>query len=284
MDNKIAILILFFNKLEETLACIESFIPSKQAIYVLNNGSDVNLWNNIQQRFGNHPQITLFHSDTNLGVSKGRNYLIERTTEPWVLIIDNDTIVKHSEQWLSKFTKILKEKPNGRVFTLRIYNVHENAYVKPIKVVEHKRKVTIETTEEAVTNCFPCTGSIIHRSIFKTFGLFDESLFVFEDYEFAIRCMHSPKGALKVFHVNDIELLHDHKLQKAKVDKNAVKERYNEERIRESHNSIVMKFNIEFDHNWEWWTRKQVAEMTGGNLIAKIKGRVVKALRLLQNK
>ena len=45
MNNAVAVLIIFFNKLDQTIECIESFIPSQQPIYVLNNGSDKKLWN-----------------------------------------------------------------------------------------------------------------------------------------------------------------------------------------------------------------------------------------------
>lgn len=37
--NAVAVLVLFFNKLDQTKDCIRSFIPSGQMIYVLNNGS-----------------------------------------------------------------------------------------------------------------------------------------------------------------------------------------------------------------------------------------------------
>jgi GT2 family glycosyltransferase len=283
LDNEIAILILFFNKVEETIACIESFIPSKQPIYILNNGSDADLWNRIQHKFCNQRQVTLFHSDTNLGVSKGRNYLIRKTTEPWLLIVDNDVTAKMPLELFNSFARVFSQIPKGKVFTLRVYNVHEAAYVKPIKIVKTERKVTIQTTEDVLTNCFPGTGSIINREIFKTHGLFDESLFVgLEDYEYALRCMQSPEGELSVFHIDDIELIHDHKFQKKKVDKYAVRERYNENRIMESYNHIVKKYDIEFDHDWEWWTRKQVSDMTGSNLIEVIKKGVAKYLPLFK--
>lgn len=279
MDNKIAVLILFFNKLTETIACIESFIPSQQSIYVLNNGSDKKLWKALQEKYSNNRQVIFFHSDTNLGVSVGRNYLIENTLEPWVLIVDNDIIIKDAQNWIFEFQTLLQENPALEVFTFHIYNVHEGHYVKPIRVVKHQRKVFIEDTDDLLTNCFPGTGSVIHRNVFSRHGLFDATLFVgFEDYEYALRCMNSPSGELKVLHTTEIELVHDHRFQKKNIDKNAVKERYNEQRIKESYNSIVKKYDVEFEHDWKWWTRKQVADMTGKTLFQKIKQRVARVI------
>ena len=272
MDNKVAILILFFNKLTETIACIESFIPSQQYVYVLNNGSDKKLWKSLQEKYINKRQVKFFHSESNLGVSVGRNFLIEKTTEPWLLIVDNDIIIKDTQNWINKFHSILQENPALEVFTFHIYNIHEGAYAKPIKVVKHQRKVSIEDSGDLLTNCFPGTGSVIHRNVFNKHGLFDETLFVgFEDYEYALRCMNSASGELKVLHTKEIELLHDHRYQKRSIDKDAVKERYNEQRIKESYDSIVKKYDIEFEHDWQWWTKKQLTDMTGKSLVQKIK-------------
>lgn len=272
MEEKIAVLILFFNKLDETVKCIESFLPSGQPVYVLNNGSDAGLWRALQNKYSNTKQVTLFHSDSNLGVSRGRNLLISQTTEPWLLIVDNDTYIQETEKWAVDFFKYKAAKPGLEVLTLHIFNVHENAFVKPIHVELNNRKVSIVTTNTDTTNCFPGTGSIISRDVFNRHGLFDETMFVgFEDYEYALRCILSEHGALTVHHSSSIDLIHDHKFQKTDIDKHAVKIRYSEERIQSSYNSLVEKYNIEFDHDWQWWTRNQVQVMTQRKWVGKLK-------------
>lgn len=280
MKNQIAILILFYNKLEETIACIESFLPSYQPVYVLNNGSDARLWKRLQAQFGCISQVTFLHSDVNLGISAGRNLLIQRTRELWLLIVDNDVRMKNPSDWVSRFDNLVAQHPVYKVFTLHIYNVHEKADAKPVRIEKKDYRITIESCDEMVTNCFPCTGTILHRSIFETYGLFDESLFVFEDFEYGIRCLHTPEGELSVLHVAEIELIHDHRFQHQNVNKKAIRERYNEQRIRESCCHIEKKYNIKFDHHWEWWTRKQVKEMAGRSLATRIKESIGKRLSL----
>ena len=264
-------MILFFNKLEETIACIDSFLPSGQPIYLLNNGSNENFWHLLQQEYDSNLQVTLFYSSTNLGVSAGRNYLIRHTLEPWLLIVDNDITAKDPVQWYLQMNNVLNEAGGFDAYSLHIFNKHEDCFVSPINVVQNGKKITIETSEELLTNCFPGTGSVVNRNVFLTHGLFDESLFVgFEDYEYALRCMLSSQGALKVLHINQIVFIHDHQVQKSKEDREAVRMRYNENTIRESYNSIVNKYQIEFVHEWEWWTRNQLSEMNRG-LMPKFK-------------
>ena len=247
------------------MACIDSFLPSGQPIYLLNNGSDENFWYLLQQKYNSNPQVTLFYSSTNLGVSAGRNYLIKNTTEPWLLIVDNDITAKEPAQWYWEMDNVLNEAVGLDAYSLHIFNKHEGNFVKPIKVFQNGKKITIETSEELLTNCFPGTGSVVNRNVFLTHGLFDETLFVgFEDYEYALRCMHSSAGALRVLHINQIVFIHDHQVQKSKADKEAVRMRYNEDKIMESYNSIINKYQIEFDHDWEWWTRNQLSLMNRG--------------------
>ena len=258
------------------MACIESFLPSTQPIYLLNNGSDDSLWGTLKKKYHLNKQVTLFHSDINLGVSAGRNYLIKNTSEPWLLIVDNDITAKEPTNWYSHILQYLEKEEGYDAYSLQIFNKHENNYVKPIKVVQNAKKITIETSEEPLTNCFPGTGSVVNRKVFVTNGLFDESLFVgFEDYEYALRCMHSSQGQLKVLHIISIELIHDHRVQKTKADKESVKVRYNENKIRESYTSMINKYQVEFEHNWEWWTRNQIANMNGKSFAERIKDKVL---------
>jgi hypothetical protein len=84
----------------------------------------------------------------------------------------------------------------------------------------------------------------------------------FEDYEYALRALLSDKGSFEVHHIETIKLIHDHQYQKKASDKKAVKQRYNEEKLTASYNRLIEKYGIAFDHDWQWWTRKQVADMT----------------------
>src|SRR6478672_4971911 len=96
MKPTVAVLVLFFNKLDQTIACVESFIPSGEPIYVLNNGSDPKDFQLLQQRFASFDQLRFLDAGKNLGPSGGRNLLIAASTEPWMFFVDNDITVKQS--------------------------------------------------------------------------------------------------------------------------------------------------------------------------------------------
>lgn len=279
MNEQIAILILFYNKLDQTKNCINSFLPSGHKIYVLNNGSNETQWINLQSSYSNHTSVVFFDAGKNLGVSAGRNFLINATKEEWLLSVDNDVTIRPQQNWNELFKVFIQQQLEAKIICPHIYNVHEQAYVDQLNVLKNEKQISIETGSFSTTNCFPGGASIIHRSIFETYGLFDEEMFVgFEDYEFALRAMLSTQGEFKACHIKEIELIHDHQFQKSSKDKEAVRQRYNEEKLKASYDRLVAKYNIVFDHNWQWWTRKQVQEMTENKWLLTMKKRIKKLL------
>lgn len=265
------ILILFFNKVDQTISCINSFLPSGQHIYILNNGSDEQQLQKLQHQFKNNHQVTILDAGKNLGVSGGRNYLIKHTNAPWLLSVDNDITIRPGN-WLQLFEAYIYEHPKAEIVAPLIYNVHEKAYSDQLKVHLENNKVVINTGSFLITNCFPGGASIIKRSVFEKYGLFDEEMFVgFEDYEYALRAMLSENGPFEVHHLHAIELIHDHQYQKKIKDKEAVRQRYNEELLSASYNRLVEKYGVIFEHDWKWWTKNQVTVMTEKTWFSKVK-------------
>lgn len=274
LNNNVAILIIFFNKLSQTILCIESFLAGKQNIYILNNASDEASWKLLKQKYEHNKQVFLFHSDVNLGPARGRNLLIEKCNEEWFFFVDNDICIKPEEGWKTLFDKKVEEQKDALIFCPKVFNVHEDSYASPHHFIKKNGVVYLKNSDNNITNYFSCCGVIIHRKIFDTYGNFDNELFAFEDYEFSIRALCSPLGEFKVYPLDEIELIHDHQVQKNKTDKKAVLERYNEDRIKNSLQRLMDKHSIIFDHEWEWWTRKQVAAMNGQTFIGKVKYRL----------
>jgi hypothetical protein len=76
---------------------------------------------------------------------------------------------------------------------------------------------------------------------------------------------------LEVFSIKGIELIHDHRFQQSSKDKEAVRHRYNKERLSKSYERMIRKYGIEFDHDWQWWTENQIQLMTERPWVSKLK-------------
>ncbi len=256
--KNLAVCILFYEKLEQTIECIRSFLPSGVNIYILNNGSSLSARNALGEFCDNHKQIIIFDSDKNLGVGVGRNYLINHTNEEWLLFVDSDITIKTSN-WVQKFTQCVNHYPDAEVFIPKLFNISESKYVsyRSIRIVEDKAFHDVEIINN-LTNTFPGGASFINRRLFDRVGLYDDKMFVgFEDFELCIRSIRLGIP-IKAYLICIIELIHKHQQTKKNEDKRAVLTRYDSNYLEASFKRMTEKHNIILESNWRNWAANQL--------------------------
>jgi MoaA/NifB/PqqE/SkfB family radical SAM enzyme/GT2 family glycosyltransferase len=254
----LAVCILFLEKPEQTIECIQSFIPSGVNIYILNNGSSLSTRNALGEFCDNYKQIKIFDSDKNLGVGVGRNYLITHTNEEWLLFVDSDITIKTSN-WMQKFTQHVNQYPDVEVFIPKLFNVSEGKYAayKSIRISGDKAIHDVEIRDN-LTNTFPGGAAFTNRRFFKKLGLYDDKMFVgFEDFELCIRGIRlgNPINARLIF---NIELTHKHLQVEKEEDKNAILMRYNINLLESSFNRIIEKHSVILEGDWKKWVSNQL--------------------------
>lgn len=253
----LAIMILFHEKVDQTIECLKSFIPSGQKIYVLNNGSSKESVYQLKKFCKEYPQIKILDAGKNLGVGVGRNYLLQHTQEEWSFFVDNDIYITKNN-WLQNFIIHLKNNPDVEVFIPRLFNLHENNYVTYHALEFSEGRINYLLTEDGKLNNFPGGASIINRKLFKRLGLYDDKMFVgLEDFEFVIKGLLN-NTPIKAKLIDDIELVHDHRKINKAVDKNAVLIRYNEDSIQNSFDRMQAKYpDLNIQHEWRNWVKEQ---------------------------
>lgn len=257
VKQKLAIMILFHEKVEQTIECVKSFLPSGNNIYILNNGSSKESTLVLKDFCKNHNQIKIFDAGKNLGVGVGRNYLIDNTREEWMFFVDNDIYVTNNE-WYDEFLVLKTSYPSIEAFIPKLFNIHESSYVTYHNVgIKDNHIVSFKSTNGLINN-FPGGASIIRRPLFERMGKYDDKMFVgLEDFEFVLRGLIS-NDPVRAILVDSIELVHDHKKIEKKVDKNAVMVRYDEELIQNSFDRMKQKYpEINVQHEWRNWVREQ---------------------------
>jgi GT2 family glycosyltransferase len=270
-NRKLAIIILFFNKLKQTTLCINSFLPSGENIYVLNNGSNKKEFQKLQDQFKSNCNVYFKDAGENLGPAGGRNLMIQNTTEPWLLFVDSDITVLQVEKWKFLLETFMTQNPESEIICPRIFNIHENTYMERLNLKIKGRKMILEKSTDSITNVFPEGGVVIHRNVFMKNGLYDEKMFAFEGFEFALRAIKSQFGELKVSLLSEVDLIHDHQYQINYRDKESVYERYNEDKIGRSFDHFLYKHKIEFEHEWHYWSKNQRDMMTTPYLLRQLR-------------
>lgn len=263
--NKFAVCILFFEKAGQTVECVRSLLASQVPIYILNNNSSEKSARLLKEFCKNYPQVKIFDSPENLGVSGGRNFLIKNTTEEWLFFVDNDIAVR-TKNWLEMINRHISESPEMEVFIPLLWNVHDGffSFSTPFYIKDGTIKRLREMNEDGSTNLFPGGASFVKRSLFDRLGLYDEKMFVgFEDYELAFRAVKSG-NLVKAIQIKDIELIHNHKMAKSEEDRLSIMKRYDPEIHKASSDRIKEKHGIALEDDWKQWISNQSRESIHG--------------------
>jgi len=259
-DLDVAVLILFFERVEQTIQCIESFLPSGVKIYILNNGSTIESRNTLGKFCKFHNKVKILDVDENLGVAAGRNYLISHTSEEWMLFIDSD-ITMQTSRWVRKFLKQVSANREVEVFIPKLYLIPDKKYANYESMVIKDNVICGKKIENDLSNIFPGGASFVHRKLFERLGGYDDQMFTgFEDNELSIRA-HSQGEPVKAKLIHDIKMIHEHLPVKNEADKRAVRTRYQLDHLENSYNRIVRKYGFNMEGDYRAWVKKQTKKM-----------------------
>lgn len=259
--NDFAVLVLFYEKPDQTIECVQSLLSSGVKIYVLNNNSSLASREKLGKFCANYSQVKILDSDNNLGVAKGRNYLLNHTNEQWMLFMDNDIIVKTND-WFDRINKYIQNNADVEVFIPKLFNVHENAFVDHNRLEIEGNRVVHKPLSDRYSNHFPGGASFVSRSVFNRLGLYDDQMFIeLEDCEFGIRGILSEQPICAML-IDDIELHHEHKALSSIEDKKSVFVRYNYKTSQKSFEHIAKKYpDLIFEHEFKDWLETQIRNL-----------------------
>jgi len=267
----LGILILFFEKVDQTIECVGSFMDPGVHIYILNNGSSSESRKKLGEFCSKYSNITIFDSPKNLGPAGGRNYLISNTTEDWLFFADSDITIK-TENWLAIVQDLIAKYPDAEVFVPKRLDVHKKKYARNLPIFLRKGKLFVdEKFKGSVINKFSGGASIVNRKMFERLGLYEEKMFAFEEYEIAIRRIVG-NCPIKAKITDLIELWHDHRIANNEYDRNAAKSRYDFEKHQVSVEYVRKKYGIHIEPSWKYWIENQK------NLLCE--GKVAKSLNI----
>jgi hypothetical protein len=108
--RKVDIIIVNYNSTDYLLKCIHSIydVLEKEiaaSIYVVDNASEDNI-GRLSQAF---PQISLLKNKVNIGFARAVNYCLSRTSAPYIILLNPDTLVEKS--FFTSIFKFMDENP-----------------------------------------------------------------------------------------------------------------------------------------------------------------------------
>jgi len=180
MNKLLNIILLTYNKLENTKKCIENIFKYTSAdfnLIIVDNGSEDDTTFFLNKLEKDNKNIIVKYNEDNIGIIKGRNLGYEvgkRFNTELVFFLDNDQYVL--KNWLRSY---LEYFDNGySVVGKEAWLMREKDFY-PYKRLKNKE-------ESKYFNYCGCGSIMIKNSVFEELGKFDERYkkFYFEDPDF----------------------------------------------------------------------------------------------------
>lgn len=209
---KIAVILVNYNGLNDTLACLASLEKSVLPIQpiVVDNASKYDEGSSISSKF---PNTIVIKTDINKGFSGGNNIAIKYALEnnfDYICLLNNDTEVSPN-----LFEKMLLKCDENTLIAPLIYyyNKPDIIWSAGGDILPNKGNVGHRyiDTKENITNDYECTFAtgccwFAHRNLFKEIGLLSEEYFMYcEDTDYCLRLLQKKK---KILFVHDAILWH----------------------------------------------------------------------------
>jgi len=199
----VSICIPTYNGAQHLRECLDAVLSqsfSNYQVIVVDDQSSDNTWEMLSQYATQDPRITLFKNELNLGLVSNWNRCIELAQGEWIKFVFQDDIIRHDCLEL-----MLKTANVNAPFVLcrRDYFFHseidkatKDFYLQVIPQFDQlfpsaelisPIQVCNAVLSEPLNFFGEPTSTLIHRSIFERFGLFNPAMVQLCDFEYWIR-------------------------------------------------------------------------------------------------
>ena len=200
MYPRLSILIITYNREADTLDLLKNL--QAQADYeqyvgevlVLNNASTVS-YDELKGFVAAHPELKIRYidHDENLGVARGRNYLIQEARYPLLLVLDHDVVFEDTNGIRNAALALdhpLFAQNNTAVLTFSIFYYDTNT--RQLNAFPHKDRRTYEGQHQFLTSYFIGAAHLMKRELFQQTGLYPTDFFYgAEEYDLSFRVLHA---------------------------------------------------------------------------------------------
>ena len=196
----VAIIVLNWNGLNETLKCLESVFNldySNYEVIVIDNASDGNDTEIISHTY---PQVTLLKAEGNLGYTGGNNlgicYALERGVQ-YFWLLNNDAIVDPNT--LSALISLSETSPEIGLASPLIcsqsqpdqvlyYGTYVDLYNQTKRNADNLTVIQYWQEQDSEKVCLWGTALLVKRSLVNDIGYLDDKFFAYyEDMDFSVR-------------------------------------------------------------------------------------------------
>jgi len=208
--NKIAIIIITYNRPADMLALamnIEKLSSKKELleeIIIVNNNSTES-YDAVKSFIQENPSTPFkyIESKENLGVSRGRNFAIDQSKAPILVLIDDDAEFQDTDA-LKRINEAVIENPHAGILAMKILYFQNSQF--QLNAFPHKSFEKRKHLQSFETYYFAGCGNIIVKEAFDIAGPFPTDFFYgMEEYDLSYRILDA---GYTIKYIANIVLLH----------------------------------------------------------------------------
>ena len=208
--NKIAIIIITYNRPADMLALamnIEKLSSKKELLeeVIIVNNNSTESYDAVKSFIQENPSTPFkyIESKENLGVSRGRNFAIEQSKAPILVLIDDDAEFQDTDA-LKRINEAVIENPHAGILAMKILYFQNSQF--QLNAFPHKSFEKRKHLQSFETYYFAGCGNIIVKEAFDIAGPFPTDFFYgMEEYDLSYRVLDA---GYTIKYIANIVLLH----------------------------------------------------------------------------
>ena len=208
--NKIAIIIITYNRPADMLALamnIEKLSSKKELLeeVIIVNNNSTESYDAVKSFIQENPSTPFkyIESKENLGVSRGRNFAIDQSKAPILVLIDDDAEFQDTDA-LKRINEAVIENPHAGILAMKILYFQNSQF--QLNAFPHKSFEKRKHLQSFETYYFAGCGNIIVKEAFDIAGPFPTDFFYgMEEYDLSYRILDA---GYTIKYIADIVLLH----------------------------------------------------------------------------
>lgn len=191
-DNSVDIIILSWDRIEETIQAIESAMAQKgvvSTVIVVDQGSKPNALEQLKVFCDPHDNVILLCNESNMGVPGGRNQASKLGKSEFIVALDNDA--EFIDEWqVAKACALANEHDDVGVLAFRIMRFNSDS--DDLTSWSYHQDIEKWASRSFYTNRFVGAGHLIRRRLFEELSGYDDRLFfLHEEVDFAKRVVNA---------------------------------------------------------------------------------------------
>lgn len=178
-------------ELLKNIAGLDKATDLLQEIIIVNNASTadysaVNQYINTQQQL----PIKYIYSEINLGVAKGRNYAIQQSTAPILIMLDDDAVLQNKDCLVQLVTEFEQPETARHKAIISFKVLYYDTLTMQKNALPHKRFEEYKDLAFFETYYYAGGAHAIKRTVIDKVGLYPEDFFYgMEEYDMSYRIL-----------------------------------------------------------------------------------------------